>query len=166
MPHFGIDNVRVSVRSTAPVIDPVDRPDEIRLASKNRPADNSTKISFDSKTVGRVSLGVFHRKSERLVRTLLRGERLATGKYTASWDGLDNRGNLVPPGEYQWRLVSSPGFTARYITTIGINPPGGENPIPNKSWVGDHNGAGIVDVDASGVYIGSPITEGMMISFR
>jgi hypothetical protein len=144
-------------------ITPVDRPDEIRIAAENKPADNATKIGFELTADGKVSLGVFDRSSGRLVRTLLRGESVSAGHHTASWDGLDNRGNAVRPGEYQWRLVASSGFTARYVTTIGINPPGGENPVPRYSWVGDHVGAGIVDVDDSGVYIGSPTTEGMMM---
>jgi len=29
---------------------------------------------------------------------------------------------------------------------VGVNPPGGEDPVPRNSWVGDHLGAGIVDV--------------------
>lgn len=163
MPRFGIDNVRVSVRSTAPMISPADRPEEDRLATKSKPAERSTEIRFELKNAGRASLGVFDRASGQLVRTLLQGEQLSAGMHAASWDGLDNRGNPAKAGQYEWRLVSSPGFTARYITTIGINPPGGENPVPRYSWVGDHVGAGIVDADESGVYIGSPLTEGMMM---
>jgi len=146
-----------------PLINPVDLPDEVRLASKNKPADKATKIQFELKARGRTSLGVFDKASGRLMRTLLRGEKLIAGTHTASWDGLDDRGNPVPPGRYEWRCVTSPGFTARYVTTIGINPPGGENAVPRYSWVGDHGGAGIVDVDASGVYVGPPLTEGMMM---
>lgn len=144
-------------------INPVDRADEIRLASKNKPAGKATKIEFKLTSAGKVSLGVFDKASGRLVRTLLRGERLLAGAHTASWDGLDDRGRAVAQGSYEWRSVSSPGLTARYVTGIGINPPGGEKPVPRYSWVGDHVGAGIVDVDASGVYIGSPMTEGMMM---
>ena len=160
MPHFGIDNVRVSVRSTAPTIDPVDRPAEIQLAAKTPPPAAPATIEFEAADVSRHSVGIFDRKTGQLVRTLVRGESLEPGRHRIGWDGRDNRGQSVPAGEYEWRSVSSNGLTARYITTIGVNPPGGENPVPSKSWVGDHIGGGIVDVDSSGVYIGSPMTEG------
>ena len=160
---LGTTCAEVFGQSAGLAIDPVDRGDDVRLASKNKPASNSTKIEFKLKVAGRASLGVFDRASGRLVRTLLRGERLSAGVHTSSWDGLDDRGGAVGQGRYEWRCVSSPGFTARYVTGIGVNPPGGENPAPKYSWVGDHVGAGIVDADASGVYIGSPLTEGMMM---
>ncbi|MDP6545734.1 MAG: FlgD immunoglobulin-like domain containing protein [Phycisphaerae bacterium] len=153
----------VSGQSAKLAIDPVDRGDEIKLASKNEPASKAAKIEFKLTSAGRVSLGVFDKASGRLVRTLLRGERLPAGAHRAFWDGLDDRGGALAQGSYEWRSVSSPGLTARYVTGIGINPPGGENPVPRYSWVGDHIGAGIVDADASGVYIGSPLSEGMMM---
>jgi len=163
MPPFGVDNVRVSVRSTAPVIVPTDCPDEVRLAVGQPRTDSDIAINFAIENPGRVSLGIFERKSDRLIRTLLSGDRLQAGKHSIAWDGLDHRGRPVAAGQYEWRLLTSPGLTARYITTIGINPPGGENPSPRYSWVGDHMGAGTVDVDETGVYVGPPITEGMMM---
>ncbi|MHC4878883.1 MAG: hypothetical protein ACYTGL_20730, partial [Planctomycetota bacterium] len=163
MPPFGVDNVRVSVRSTAPVIVPADRPEEIRLASSLPRRNSDVAIDFSIEQPGRVSLGIFERNSDRLIRTLLVGDRLKAGKRSIAWDGLDNRGRPAAAGQYEWRLLTSPGLTARYVTTIGINPPGGENPSPRHSWVGDHMGAGTVDVDETGIYVGPPITEGMMM---
>lgn len=163
MPHFGIDNVVVSVRSTAPTIDPVDRAEDMRAAKAVPLAESGSLIEFDAPAAGRTSLAIFDRSSGRLIRTLLSGEALPAGRNEIRWDGLDNQARPVPAGAYQWRVLSAPGFTARYISTIGVNPPGGEQPEPRRSWVGDHVGAGIVDVDESGVYVGSPMTEGMMM---
>lgn len=163
MPHFGIDNVEVSVRSTAPTIVLKDRPEEVRLASKDRPTGRGTRIDFEVTSPGRTSVGIFDQASGRLVRTLWNGERVAVGEHSVVWDGLDNRGQTVPDGNYEWRSITVPGFSARYVTTVGINPPGGEHPVPRRSWVGDHVGAGIVDVDESGVYVGTPMTEGLMM---
>ena len=160
MPPFGIDNIEVSVRSTVPAILPADLPDEIEAANQRHPQPPGEPITFVLQHPGRVSIGVFDAKANRLVRTLMNAEKLPAGKHRVPWDGSDNTGKSVPEREYEWRLVTSPGLTARYVTTLGINPPGGEHPIPSHSWVGDHLGGGIVDVDASGVYIGSPITEG------
>ena len=159
MPEFGVDNIRIEVRATLPTISPVDSKEEIASAGKPAPG-RSSPIRFQVKTAGRTSVGVFDPATGRLVRTLLSGERLSPGRHLLRWDGLDNQGRPVPRRGYQWRQLTTPGLRARYITTIGVNPPGGENPVPSKSWVGDHAGAGIVDVDPSGIYIGSPITEG------
>lgn len=163
MPPFGIDNVEVAVRSTAPIIVPADRSEQIQPMAARRPRPNETKIEFELPPVGRISVGIFDTTTGRLVRTLWSGERAREGWQTVIWDGCDNRGRSVAAGNYEWRSVTVPGFTARYVTTIGINPPGGEHPTPGRSWVGDHMGAGIVDVDESGVYIGSPMTEGLMM---
>ena len=89
---LGTTCAEVFGQSAGLAIDPVDRGDDVRLASKNKPASNSTKIEFKLKVAGRASLGVFDRASGRLVRTLLRGERLSAGVHTSSWDGLDDRG--------------------------------------------------------------------------
>jgi hypothetical protein len=105
---------------------------------------------------------VYDAASGRLLRTLLRGERLQPGRHEVAWDGLDDFGKPVPPGDYQWRLLTAPGLVAKYVTTVGINPPGGEHPVPNQSWVGDHLGPGTVAVDSSGVYVGSTMTEGLL----
>ncbi|MFO0905875.1 MAG: hypothetical protein U0939_22900 [Pirellulales bacterium] len=115
---------------------------------------------------GRMSLGVFEKQSGRLVRTLWRGEPVLAGRAAARWDGRDDRGNVVPEGDYEWRSIVSPGFTARYLMTVGLNPPGGEHPDPRRSWVGDHVGGGLVAVDGGAVFIGSPQTESMMSVVR
>jgi hypothetical protein len=126
---------------------------------RERPAG---QISLDWKQAGRVSVGVYDLATGRLVRTLLRGEQQGVGHHQLTWDGLDDRGRPVAAGKYEWRAVNSQGFKARYVTSIGINPPGGEQEIPQRSWVGDHAGAGIVAVDESGCYVGSPFTENLM----
>ena len=163
MPPFGIDNIRVSVRSTLPTIQPLDRPLDRRRAQKTPPRAHATSFAFNLSRAERLSLGIFNPRTGQLVRTLRRREPLAAGRHALSWDGLDNRGRPVKPGEYEWRTLAADGFTAKYVTTIGINPPGGEHPVPRRSWIGDHVGGGIVDVDESGVYVGSPLTEGLMM---
>jgi len=141
----------------------VDRAEDIRLAAKNVPARAGARIALALNRGGKVSMGIFQSGGGPLVRTLLRGETLSVGEHVVHWDGLDNRGRAVRAGRYEWRAVTSRGLTARYVTTIGINPPGGEAPEPRRSWVGDHLGAGLVDVDESGFYVASPLTEGMMM---
>ena len=165
MPPFGIDNVEVSVHSTAPSIKLIDHGGQPGRESVS-PTGHQSEITLSIPDSGRTSIGVFDKVSGNLVRTIWNGESASAVKRSVRWDGLDNRGRPVPRGEYEWRSITTPGFVARYITTIGINPPGGEHPQPRRSWVGDHLGAGIVDVDDSGVYVGSPMTEGLMMLLK
>ena len=135
-------------------------------AATGIPPAAPASIEFTLSKAGRVSLAVYQPKTGQQLRELLRAELFEAGKHRVAWDGLDHRGKPVAPGNYEWRLVQPGGFKARYITTLGINPPGGEHPEPRRSWVGDHVGAGLVDVDATGVYVGSPLTEGMMMLLK
>ena len=127
---------------------------------------NGIEIPFAGAPNTRTSLGIYEPTSGQLIRTLSNAEPGPSEENPIIWDGLDFRGRPVDAGTYEWRSLTAPGFQARYITTLGINPPGGPHPIPRYSWVGDHNGAGIVDVDDSGVYVGSPITEGHMMVMK
>ena len=121
MPHFGVDNVRVSVRSIAPIIQLVDREQDIQAAKNRRETANESIIPLRSKVDRRHSLAIYDRATGRLVRTLLSGEHVAPNQ-VVSWDGLDNRGIPTPAGDFEWRSIDAQGLTARYITTIGINP--------------------------------------------
>mgnify|MGYP001192303315 FL=1 len=165
MPPFGVDNVRVSVRSTAPTITVQPLTSETQKLPK---PENSSHIPIELlvEAPGRTSVGIFDESGSRLYRTLLSGESLPSGEYTLHWDGRDNQGNPLKTGKYQWKRITTPGFKAMYITTLGINPPGGEHPIPRRSWVGDHVGPGTVDVTPNGIFIGSTMTEGMMMAVR
>ncbi|MGC6566408.1 MAG: FlgD immunoglobulin-like domain containing protein, partial [Akkermansiaceae bacterium] len=127
---------------------------------------SSSTITLELPSARKLSMGIYESTSGRLLRTLLRSDHLEAGTHEILWDGLDDFGNPVPDGSYEWRSISAPGFKARYLTTIGVNPPGGAKETPNQSWVGDHNGVGLVDVDESGVYVGAPITEGGRMAMK
>ncbi|MAR12565.1 MAG: hypothetical protein CL681_21665 [Blastopirellula sp.] len=165
MPPFGIDRVRVAVRSTAPTIT-VREPSPTRTSTPSRPPTGHLPITFNVTQPGRTSVGLYDPTGSRLVRTVMTGDTLAAGKHTRWWDGRDDTGKPLPAGEYLWKRITVPGFQARYVTTIGINPPGGEHPTPRRSWVGDHVGAGTIDVTPNGIFIGSTMTEGMMMALR
>lgn len=98
-----------------------------------------------------------------LVRELLRGMRPGSNAVVeVAWDGLDGEGNPVPPGEYEWRMVVNPGFTARYVTSLGS----WHTDQPWLNWVGDHAGPGSIAVDDSGIYIGSVEGEGKYMMLK
>lgn len=47
----------------------------------------------------------------RRVRNLIGGQAYAKGAHEVTWDGCDDAGNPVPPGEYRWRSLHHPGLT-------------------------------------------------------
>lgn len=113
-------------------------------------------ITFKLAKPGRTSLAVYSPDGAVQVRTLLVGERLAAGKHTVTWDGLDRDGRPVAPGKYRWKLVTSPGLEATLLNSVGANPKAG----PWAKWVGNHIGPNTIAVGPLGICIGSPIAEG------
>jgi hypothetical protein len=63
------------------------------------------------------SAGVFDRNGA-LVRTLAANERLASGSYSRSWDGRDDAGQNVPPGDYTVRAVTH-NLDIKWEGTVG-----------------------------------------------
>lgn len=176
MPVFGVDNVRVSLRSTAPTIvvdNNVDTTNKLQRKAVMRPGEH-LPVTFrvaphyvsgeNSNRPGKTSVGIYNQQGTSLLRTLMTGESLEPGVHTILWDGRDDTGKPLPAGDYKFKRITTSGFTARYLTTIGINPPGGEHPTPRRSWVGDHVGAGTIDLSSAGLFIGSTMTEGLMMA--
>jgi len=126
-------------------------------------ACNETPFSTIRFSLGedtRVSLAVYDVDGIQ-VRELLRAVAYTSGDHEVEWDGLDGEGRLVDPGEYEWRLLETPGFTARFVTTLGVNPGSGAHGRFDENWAGDHLGAGTVAVDSTGMYVGAVLTEGL-----
>ncbi|MFT5131422.1 MAG: hypothetical protein ACI8W8_005058, partial [Rhodothermales bacterium] len=86
-------------------------------------------ISYDLPEAAQVSLAVFDAEG-RQQRTLLSGVRQDAGTHEASWDGLDWSGRPVPPGDYEWRSLSSQGLKSEFLLKIGT--PYNEHPWPNN----------------------------------
>jgi hypothetical protein len=53
------------------------------------------------------------------VRNLIAGKPLAKGTQRIAWDGLDEAGRVVPPGQYRWRAISHPGLAPEYLFSFG-----------------------------------------------
>lgn len=122
-----------------------------------RVAAESHDISFQIKESGNVSVAVYDVRG-KMLRELACGVKMEAGEYHLSWDGLDRYGQPVPPaGEYEWRLLETPGFTREFLVNVGTNP--GWSPF--DVWPGNHIGSTRLLVDAdTNLYIGSPGAEG------
>jgi hypothetical protein len=114
------------------------------------------RISYVLNTRGRVSL-LISDASGRRVRELLKAAPRGAGRQVEVWDGLDDQGQPVPAGTYTWKLLSTPGFKAEYITALGTNYPVGVH--YNDIGAGTGVGPRAVIADDTGIYIGAGKTE-------
>ena len=79
-------------------------------------AKAGTPVTFDLPVAAKVSLVIADAKG-CAVRELLVAEKMAAGQQTVLWDGRDDYGDPLPPGEYGWRLA--------YFQPIGSKRIGG-----------------------------------------
>jgi hypothetical protein len=99
---------------------------------------------------GRISM-LIQNSEGKVVRELLHAAPRKQGPNIESWDGLDEQHQPVAAGAYSWKLLSTQGLKAEYLTTLGTNPK-----TPWETWPGNHNGLLGVAADDSGLYFGGP----------
>jgi hypothetical protein len=75
-------------------------------ANVPNPFNPSTEIRFDLPAAGDVHLHVYDVRG-RAVRTLVDGRPHVAGRHHATWDGRDDRGNVVASGVYFYRIRAS-----------------------------------------------------------
>ncbi len=93
------------------------------------------------------------------VRNLLSHVPRSVGEHTEHWDGLDDLGTPVPPGDYQWRLLDHAPFHLRYKLTVNHsgNPPwlSGQT----GGWLSDHAPPSALCAIGQQVFVGADIAE-------
>lgn len=67
------------------------------------PFSNETKIQFSLNESEKINLDVYNNDG-RLVRRLIAGNKISSGKFTVVWDGRDGYGNDLPNGVYFYTL--------------------------------------------------------------
>ncbi len=112
------------------------------------------KIGFTLDQPGMVSAAIYD-NGGFLVRELLRGQALEAEEHQISWDGLDRDGEPQPAGDYEVRILRTPGLVAEYVTSLGIRP----GSAPYDSWVGNHGGTAAIAADKTGLYASATVTE-------
>ena len=70
--------------------------------------DSGAELKYQLSRPMRVSINLYDAEGE-LVRSLLCGAARQAGGQREFWDGLDQDGNPLPPGEYSWKLLAMPG---------------------------------------------------------
>ena len=129
------------------------------------PLEKGAELEYQLARPMRVSLNVYDSEGE-IVRSLLCGAPRQKGTHREFWDGLDQSGQPLPPGDYSWKLLAMPGrLKTEYLLTAATNYP---DPAPDPMQEtghyrlvapGTHGGPIAVTADESGVYIGAACTE-------
>lgn len=101
-------------------------------------------ISYELDAPSKVSLAIYDAQGG-IVRQLLLGAARPAGRHNETWNGLDDRNKPVPPGAYSWKLLSSQGLKAQWITSLGSSLSPGWQIMP-----GNHVGAVRVALDEHG----------------
>jgi hypothetical protein len=114
-------------------------------------------IDYELPRPGKVSLAVFS-ASGATVREILRAAPQTAGRHRVVWDGLDRTGRGVPPGEYRWKLLETPGLTVRYELSVGSSYPIGTD-LSSSGGPGTHLAPFAVTADATGIYVAAFQTE-------
>jgi len=95
-------------------------------------------IAINSPEAGFMSLAIAD-QSGRNVRTLLARARRPAGEITEYWDGLDDDGNPVQPGNYTARVLVHPGIKPRFVCSVmNSGTPPWITADGKGSWGADH----------------------------
>lgn len=100
----------------------------LRNAQQGESATGPVEIEYPLPQDGRVTLAIEDASGKR-IRNLLPALPRKAGKNVEKWDGLDDAGKPVPPGDYVFKALSHEGIRANYALSFA-NP-------GNPSWATD-----------------------------
>ena len=119
-------------------------------------SDKKNEINFklDQPMDGKLTVVIEDEQGNR-VRNLISGFKKDQGPHEIEWDGTDDEGNLVKPGNYKWRSIHHPGIVPEHQMTIA----NGNLDLP-KAFGSNH--ATFRDAASNGKYtfLAAALTEG------
>ena len=111
-------------------------------------------FSVEQPFPGKLSV-VIEKPDGTRVRNLISGLEYAPGKQRIVWDGRDEFGNLVAPGEYRFRAVSHPGLRPEFQMQFANGDETMFTPFGSN-----HGTMTAVTANRRYVFAAAPITEG------
>jgi hypothetical protein len=124
-------------------------------------AERRDRIAFDINQPldGKYTAVIEDARGNR-VRNLVSGQAATRGLLHVEWDGLDDQGRVVPPGDYHWRAASHPGITPHYLFSFYSNGrPSWRDGTPGSMWLSDHFDAVAAASAGDRIYIGAALAE-------
>ncbi len=118
------------------------------------------EISYELPQAARVTLAVDDKQGHR-VRNLVPALPRPAGKNTERWDGLDDDGKPVEPGEYAYKLIYHDDIHVRYVMSFA-NPgnPTWETSDGKGGFYGDHTAPQGAAAAGDYVALATPMGEG------
>lgn len=109
-----------------------------RKALEGETLEGPVEISYELPKEAKVTLAIDDKDGKR-VRNLLPAATRKAGKNVERWDGLDDAGKPVEPGEYQFKIIYHDGIHANYVMSFA-NPgnPSWRDPSGRGGFYGDH----------------------------
>lgn len=117
------------------------------------------EIAYELPKDGRVTLAIDDAAGRR-IRTLIAARPRKSGGNTEHWDGLDDEGRIVVPGDYRFKVLSHDGIHVNY--TMSFASPGNpswDSPDGTGAWYGDHSPAIAAAAAGNHVALLCPIGE-------
>ena len=115
-------------------------------------------ITYQAPRDGHLTL-VVNDASGRRVRNLTADVPVEKGSHRIDWDGLDDDGNMVPPGDYHWQGLTRGDL---HLVYRGRFTPGTPPWSSGKTghWLADHHPPSAVIRNGDSMLIGSGVAEG------
>ncbi len=122
-------------------------------------ADGPVAIPFDLPAPARVTLAIDDAHGRR-VRNLVAARACPAGANQAAWDGLDDAGRALPPGEYRYTALRHAGIHTRYAMSFA-NPgdPTWDTADGRGAFYADHTDPQAVAAGGDGVALACPMGE-------
>lgn len=120
---------------------------------------NQISLELVQPAKGRASV-VIDDKNGRRVRNLVSGADFDAGTHRVVWDGLDDQGRPVEPGDYRWKAVTHAGIQPNYLFSFNNpgTPPFGRA-TKGSNWGGDHSDPMAATAVGGDIYLGWPVAE-------
>ena len=117
------------------------------------------EVSYRMPADGQLTLGLYNTKGA-LLRWLVQDDFRHSGTLHAAWDGLDQWGRKVPPGNYLLRGAYHAPLQAEYLMTL-CNPgtPPWPTPDGRGDWLCDEANPQAVATDGNWIFLGSAGSE-------
>jgi hypothetical protein len=112
------------------------------------------RIDFTQPAEGKATVVIENATGQR-VRNLVSGRSFAGGKQSLVWDGLDETGKLVAPGDYIWHGVTHEGIRPRYV----MNFANGDE-ATTEPWGPNHSTLHAAAANSKLAFFAAPVTEG------
>jgi sugar lactone lactonase YvrE len=95
------------------------------------------KFDFSLQKEQITSVTLINAKGDR-VRHIVAAQSRPAGPVTESWDGLDDRGKVLPAGDYTWKGAYHDPFTLKHILSVSNSgTPSYNTPDGKGAWGGD-----------------------------